>query len=204
MIQRVNAILPTLQGWCSPEKAEMLIRCVRSADAQLCVEIGVFGGSSLIPQALALQAKGSGKIVGVDPYSNATAVLGAEEIDAEWWGDVDLQSIKAGCLAAVEQHNLAAQVELLEVNSAAAASRFAAVSIDVLHIDGNHSAEQSFADVITWLSKVRTGGYVFLDDISWGLSNTRERATTADAVEFTLQQCTWLGVVDQCLVCRKR
>jgi predicted O-methyltransferase YrrM len=192
-----------LEGWCSPKKAAILQRWVQAIDAQLCVEIGVFGGASLIPQALACQAKGSGKVFGIDPYSPAIATEFADELNAKWWREVDFASIKSGFLRTVRRLQLTPYVELLEMTSAAATSQFTAGTIDLLHIDGNHSAPQALADVVEWLPRVRVGGLVFIDDISWGMKGVQS-ASTGPAIEFALQHCSWLGVVDQCLICRKR
>jgi len=71
VIDVVQENLKSIEGWCSLEKATKLINCIADIKPDLCVEIGVFGGSSFIPQALAIKENGKGEIVGIDPWSNA-------------------------------------------------------------------------------------------------------------------------------------
>lgn len=206
VIRQAEQLLPSLPGWCSPRKAGKLIRFVLSEQARCCVELGVFGGSSLIPQALALQALGAGGLVhGIDPYSTAEVLKSppTRDVHSRFWQDLDLQQIKRDLLARLEQLSLRDFAILHQMTSDTAAQLFAPECIDLLHVDGNHSTEQALRDVQTWLPKLRSGGILFIDDISWGLDRL-PAATTGPAIELALQQCTWLGVVDQCLICRKR
>ena len=201
--EAISNLRPKLEGWCSPKKAAHLVRFVTEANSQLCVEIGVFGGASLIPQALALQAKGGGRIVGIEPFSVAEAMLSTPNgPHLDWWQKIDFAKIKAGFNAAVNKLGLQSHVDLYECTSTEAVSRFADESIDVLHIDGNHSQQQALRDVREYLPKLKRGGILFIDDISWGLERLSE-ATTADAIELALTHCRWIGVVDHCLICRK-
>jgi hypothetical protein len=39
--------------------------------------------------------------------------------------------------------------------------------IDLVHVDGAHSVEQSMFDATNWLTLLRPGGYLVLDDINW-------------------------------------
>ena len=50
-----------LEGWCAKDKAATLIDLVLMLKPKIVVEIGVFGGKSLVPIAYALQETGSGK-----------------------------------------------------------------------------------------------------------------------------------------------
>ncbi|MBI2810794.1 MAG: class I SAM-dependent methyltransferase [Candidatus Melainabacteria bacterium] len=43
------------------------------------VEIGVFGGKSLVPMACALRANQKGRIYGIDPWDNKESVRGLTE-----------------------------------------------------------------------------------------------------------------------------
>lgn len=192
-----------LEGWCVPEKAAELVHFAYKPDVLTCVEIGVFGGKSLIPVATALKIKGQGIAYGVESYSNADTLKDVPEGNhLEWWRSIDLQKIKAGFLDAVNKLQLNNYVKLLEMASFEAVSKFERHSIDLLHIDGNHTEKIALTDVINWLPKLRPGGYLFLDDISWEYK-TYKRATTAAAIEYALNHCHWLGIVDQTLICQK-
>ena len=86
--------LPTIEGWCEKNKALKLYDIIREVKPDLCVEIGVFGGSSLIPQALALKHNNRGTIAGIDPWSNNSAIEEMENFaNKNWWGQIDLQGV---------------------------------------------------------------------------------------------------------------
>ena len=51
-----------LAGWCSREKSLTIARMVLQERPKTCVEIGIFGGRSLVPCAAALRHIGAGEI----------------------------------------------------------------------------------------------------------------------------------------------
>jgi hypothetical protein len=48
---QVCNLLPSLEGWCSREKALNFIELVLEMEPDVCVEIGAFGGASVFPVA---------------------------------------------------------------------------------------------------------------------------------------------------------
>ncbi|MBI2809024.1 MAG: hypothetical protein HYX68_28910 [Planctomycetes bacterium] len=58
LFEEIEVAIWPLEGWCTPEKAQMLAALIIDALPALCVEIGVHGGKSLIPQAMALRQTG--------------------------------------------------------------------------------------------------------------------------------------------------
>ena len=202
LIEQIRILLPTIPGWCSEAKAERLIRTILDHDLRSCVEIGVFGGSSFIPQALALRELGAGKIVGIDPWeSNAALENMIDPANAEWWSKVDLTEIYRGCLQLIRTMNLDPYCELIPAKAEDVHDRFGPGSIDLLHIDGNHSELTSTADAERYLPKVRTRGFIFFDDVSWRENGT---ITTHKAVEFLKTYCDVEGIVTDCLILRKK
>jgi predicted O-methyltransferase YrrM len=202
LIAKAEQIRPTLAGWCSAEKTAALIETIVSRKPQLCVEIGVFGGSSLIPQALALNYNGSGRVVGIDPWAKDAAL---EEMIADehknWWSKVDLDSIMAGCEAHIVKHKLSRCCDLRRAKAEDVVEDFADASIDLLHIDGNHSEALSFKDASLYLPKVKPGGLIFFDDIWWNEGGTEP--TTRKAIVFLKQECTTLRLVGDCMILQK-
>jgi hypothetical protein len=68
--------------------------------------------------------------------------------------------------------------------------------VDVLHIDGNHSEEQSTADVHMWLPKIRSGGLVWFDDTDW--------KSTENARRLLAERCEHVSDVGTCALYRRR
>ena len=84
-----------LAGWCSREKALVIARTVLRERPNTCVEIGVFGGRSLVPCAAALRHIGSGEIYGIEAWSPAVAIENVtNEANDDWWSKIDFAHIK--------------------------------------------------------------------------------------------------------------
>lgn len=156
-------------GWCSPEKAEKLMDLIHETGPKVCVEIGVFGGASVFPMAAALKFQNNGLIYGIDPWSAEDCREGFAEDDANalWWSSLDHEKIYRDFLKVMERHKLDSYTRVMRMNSKTAVLYFENDSIDILHIDGNHSAEVSLGDVKMFYPKLKTGGYLWFDDADW-------------------------------------
>ncbi len=176
--------MPQLEGWCSQQKASILIDLIYLIDAKKIVEIGVFGGKSLVPMAFALKEKGGGKAYGIDPWQKEDSIEGMTGVNEEWWGQVDHEGIYQNLKHQIRVFGLEAYLELIRSNSEKADPIF---DIDLLHIDGNHSEKASLIDVIKWVPLVRTGGVIIFDDVNW--------VTTRLAVEWLDQTCVKIGEI---------
>ena len=56
----IQAEVKKLEGWVSPERGVELFDLIVQEKPVICVEIGVFGGRSLISQAYGLRENGAG------------------------------------------------------------------------------------------------------------------------------------------------
>lgn len=167
-----------LEGWCSRNKASVLIDLVFMVRPKIIVEIGVWGGKSLIPMAHALKVLENGRIYGIDPWDNHASIDGMEGANYDWWEQVDHQFILNGLIDKVIQYHLYEQITLLRSTSNEAAP---IANIDILHIDGNHSEKASMIDVNKWIPLVRKGGFIIFDDVDW--------ITNASAVKWLDTNC---------------
>ena len=174
----------SVPGWCCPEKAEKLMELIRETNPKVCVEVGVFGGSSVYPMASALSFQKSGGIIhAIDPWSNAECLKGYTPGDPnyEWWGKVNLEAIYQQFLIILNRHKVSAACNVMRMTSEAALTHFADESIDILHIDGNHFTDIAVSDAVMWLPKVKKGGYIWFDDANW--------PETREAVQFVKEHC---------------
>ena len=179
--QKALLAMAQLEGWCSEFKAAVLIDFVLMLKPKKIVEIGVFGGKSLVPMAFALKALGSGVIVGVDPWDNKESAQGMEGVNKDWWSGIDHQAILNGLNKKIKEFNLQSHIELVRATSKNAP---AITDIGILHIDGNHSEETSLIDVLKWVPLVSKGGLIIFDDLNWN--------TTSKAVEWLNANCVKL------------
>ena len=192
--------LPTIEGWCSKEKALNFIDLVLQTKPDVCVEIGIFGGASVFPVAATLQYLGKGVIVGIDPWDKIECIKYFDPIEdrehLEWWGKVNLQRIKETYFNLIAKHGFEEICVTLPTTSEKAATEIGI--IDILYIDGNHSEITSTQDVMLYLPKVRKGGYIWMDDALW--------PTTQHAIDLVLEACDVIKLIDDgnCILFRKR
>lgn len=189
-------VIEPLHGWCTREKSDALVDLVLTAHPRTCVEIGVFGGRSLIALGMALRALDEGGMAyGIDPWRLEAALegdVGPENRD--WWTGVNLDEIHRSCIAAVWATHLEPWVTVIRAASQHVAHLFV-TGIDVLHVDGCHSEASSLRDVSTYVPLVRDGGYVLFDDSDW--------ATTQKAVRLLDATLHRTGAVGSCLIYRR-
>jgi len=172
LADRIRDALPDIEGWCSERKALWLADLITSNRCLAVLEIGIYGGRSLIPMAMAVQSLGAGgKVHGVEAWSNSVAV--ATETNAEndaWWQTVDLNAIRKGFFRSVTRNEVADTVVVLEMSSDEAFATISTTGLgpfDLVHVDGSHSEVQALRDVEMWSGLVRPGGILVLDDIEW-------------------------------------
>lgn len=166
-----------LPGWCVLEKRRLISSLVYREKPRVVVEIGVFGGSSLIPMAHALrqnvrdQPEGAdhrGMVYGIDPWDSTAADCyndAGEKANAGWWESVNLLDVYVGLCQRLTNDNLWPFVSLLKGKAGDFAGRF--YLIDILHIDGNHDRASVLHDVKNYVPCVKDGGYVIMDDTQW-------------------------------------
>jgi predicted O-methyltransferase YrrM len=192
----------TLVGWCSREKALTIAQIVLRERPRTCVEIGIFGGRSLVPCAAALRHIGAGEIYGIEAWSPEVAIENAtNEVNDAWWSQVDFAAIKHAFYRFVAATGLTRQVRLIEAPSGRAATLFD--QIDFLHIDGSHSIVNAAEDVILYVRKVRSGGIVVFDDINWR-STAPARALLASLCDTVMMMQDPSSGLDVCAVLRRR
>lgn len=203
LLDRIKTSLPSIHGWCSFDKASKFVDIILEKQPEICVEIGVFGGSSLVPQALALKENNKGMIYGIDPWSTEAALehmQGQEHV--EWWKKLDIESIFQHCVKNLSKFEVESYCTLVRKKAEDAVHMFADNSIDLLHIDGNHSEDLAFKDASLYLPKVKAGGIIFFDDIWW--SEVDNYVTTKKAITYLLGECERIDLINnECLVFMK-
>jgi hypothetical protein len=172
-------------GWCSRGKAQRIMDILLNNSSDVCVEVGVYGGSSFFPIAATLAFKKQGMAYAIDPWENTPCLEGYQEDEDKnifnYWGKIDLVKVMQKFINSMHENGLDANYTLLRLTSNEAALLFEDSSINFLHIDGNHSELASMNDVVTWLPKVKSGGIICFDDAWW--------ASTQKAIKFMKESC---------------
>jgi FkbM family methyltransferase len=169
---RIVAALPAIEGWCTPRKAVWLAGLIAENGCNQVLEIGVFGGRSLIPMALAVRQQApDGKVYGVEAWTSDLEVETATDAAGDaWWRNVELEAIKARFLSSLLDNELAGIVNVLEMSSDEAFACLTAIgpfAFDLIHLDGSHDEAQALRDARSWMGLLRPGGILVLGDIAW-------------------------------------
>jgi hypothetical protein len=153
-----------LHGWATVDKAITLSNMVLAQRPSVVLEIGVWGGRSLIPMALACKSIGWGTVIGVDPWSPEESEKGqVTEADKKWWSEQNHEMVFQTFKNHLRKMELEPWVEIHRVSS----DRFTAPeSIGLLHVDGNHGP-QALSDITRFGANVISGGLCVLDDTNW-------------------------------------
>lgn len=172
----IETIVAGLPGWCTADKARRIMRIVVAAEADLVVELGVFGARSFVPLALGLRVLGRGVAHGIDPWATAATLEGRNDpANDAYWKTVDLEEILRHAQSGIERAGVDEYVRLIRKRSQDAVADYADKSISVLHQDSNHSEEVSCAEVDLWVPKIRPGGVWIIDDANWPSTQAAQR-----------------------------
>ncbi|MCP5492320.1 MAG: class I SAM-dependent methyltransferase [Chlamydiales bacterium] len=189
-----------VHGWCNPEKAKKMMELIYEVKPDVCVEVGVFGGASIHPTAQALKFNNKGYVVAIDPWDNVDCLEGYDPDDPnfKWWSEVDMKAIFAHFKAMLKRNRLEKFCRIMKTTSAKAVEEFEDGSIDILHIDGNHTEDSAYFDAISWFPKVKQGGYIWFDDVNW--------TSTGKAIRFMKENCKLIksrSVGNECYLFKK-
>lgn len=172
--------LPGLPGWCTPEKGKRMAELAR--EAYFIVELGVFGGRSLVAMALALRDSSNdfSRVDGIDPYTPAAALEGTNDpANDEWWTHLDYEAVARAAQESLYRLELMPYARLVRMRSLDVVDFYIDGTLDLLHQDSNHSEEVSCEEVTRWTPKIRPGGYWVFDDTNWESTNKAQRELTA-------------------------
>lgn len=163
------ATMNTVSGWCSSEKALLIMDVIKENKCQYCVEIGVFSGKSLLPIAKALQYNGEGKVFAIDAWdaSEATKGFNAADPNYTWWSQLNFDYFYKKTLTLINKNKLNKFCNVIRHSSQIAVHLFSNEVIDFIHWDGNHNEEFAFQDIIDYFPKIKDGGYILLNDPNW-------------------------------------
>lgn len=165
LIKCEKKVLNFVKGsWCSEEKAKMIMDLIALTRPNVCVEIGVFSGSSTLPILAGLKYVKNGQAYVVDAWTNSDATFGLPKEDPNtiWWNSLDMNAIKDQFTQMVKKWNLEPYCQVLHMPSKTAASKIPAINF--LHLDGNFSEAGALRDSTIYIPKVVSGGYILLSN----------------------------------------
>lgn len=191
----------SLDGWCSDKKCEMIIDIIKKEKPSIGVEIGVFGGRSLIPAAATMKFNNKGIMYGIEAWSNKIATeYYTSSANDDWWNSIDMVSVKEKFFEFICKMKLLDTIKIIESDAALCSGIFSA--IDYLHIDGAHSVFNAAEDVIMYCKKVRPGGIIVMDDVNW--NSTEAAVKIIDSLSDRINYINDDNNITSCLFFKKR
>lgn len=176
LIKEINKIYSQVPqdfgGGCSIEKALVMSLLIKNYSLQKTVDIGVYRGRSLFPQAIAHKKYSNGVVYGIDPYTKEAAnQTDYPEIQTQldnFVSKTDFQLLFEEVSKIVDE-NYAKNCVLIRKKSSHASLDFKENDnlLDMVHIDGNHDTKFVMEDVTNYLPLLSTRSFIVLDDISW-------------------------------------
>ncbi len=165
---KLGKIVESLPGWCTLEKAQRLFDLVTESNSQITCELGVFGGRSFIPMALAHKQKGTGFALGIDAWKKEAAIEGTNSPENnEYWSKINYTEVYRNCIRDIQANTADGFCSLIRMRSQDAGLLIADNVIDILHQDSAHNVETITSELKVWVSKVKIGGYWVADDLLW-------------------------------------
>lgn len=188
LFKQIAEVHGRVTGWCPVDKAMVLASAVIFTRPSVVVEIGVWGGKSLIPMAMACQALGHGKVVAIDPWSPQVSIEGFNINDPQdqrniaWWSTQDHEMVYLSFIQNLRDLGL---TDIVDVRRTRSDDVTPPDGIGLLHVDGSHT-EQAIRDVDRFAAMVMTGGLVFTDDDHWSSGGPKVALEHLSEMGFTV------------------
>lgn len=169
----VDQIPVDFGGGCPISKSLLMAKIALNNNLKTYVEIGVYRGRSFFPMSRAMQILG-GVAYGIDPYTKGAAFEFDVEAQLKQKIDdliitTDFSKIFSEVSAFRQAMGFEDCSEIFRAKSVEAIDYFRnnQISIDMLHIDGNHDTKHVIEDIDLYLPLVKEDGFIVLDDINW-------------------------------------
>ncbi len=181
-------------SWVSKEKARLMMDIIALTHPQVCVDVGSFTGSSVLPIAVSLRYLKSGLVYCVDAWSNiaATEYMPHHDPNYQWWSHLDMDQIHKQCLQLLHNWSVMNYCQVIRERSEYAVSQID--SIDFLHLDGNTSKKGSYLDTFLYVPKVKSGGYILLSNALTTIDHECSKIITLGYLD---QHCRRLMQIDE-------
>ena len=147
-------------GWFKEKQKDWYRDRVSQIKGGTIVEIGVYGGASLLA-IVDICVKNKNKIIGIDPWERVELFNGQKvDDDKRDSKRSTLRQLRTNLARILKIYKYEC-VELRSEFSPQAAQKFQDNSLSLVFIDGSHSYESVCADLLAWWPKVRSNGGIF-------------------------------------------
>jgi hypothetical protein len=153
---------------CQNDSRDLILQHCKNISSGIIVEIGVFGGASLLHIVDSAIANDN-QLFGIDPFESISIFNGKIESEIPQSIVLDsrnlLKNNRLNLENIIDKCNL--PIKLLVGESYNMVNHFDDHSIDVIHIDGDHSTDGVYDDFKKFFPKMKSGGLMIGDDYTW-------------------------------------
>ncbi|MGO4683900.1 class I SAM-dependent methyltransferase [Hyphomicrobium sp. 2TAF46] len=168
-----NSIPVDVGGGSAIEKIGVMAALADRLSLRTFIEIGVYRGRSFFPIAFFLSRR-EGYSYGIDPYTRFDAQeydLPEAVVDAvnKFFEETDYDALYTDALRRRDDFRLSQSTEIIRQTSQRAIEYFRdqCITVDIVHIDGNHDTKFVMQDVELYISLLNPGGLLIIDDTNW-------------------------------------
>lgn len=180
-----NGEYEKIEGWCSKEKALAIAKLIKPN--YFCVELGVWGGKSLLPMCLMT----NNTVIGIDSWSKDASLEGENsKLNDEWWSKINYDSMFEYTKKMLTNYKCY-NSRLVRAKSVDVSDKFKDESIDVLHQDSNHSEKISCEEVELYHNKVKKNGFWIFDDTNWETTKEAQKLLSHYGYKEILDSGSW-------------
>ena len=167
-VQLFRMFNPLMEGWLTKDKGKVLYELVLTYRPSICVEVGTFGGMSEIAIAMALKDNRNGIIFGIDPWKIGPCLEGTNDpANNDWWKGVPWGKIIREYYDKLQEYDILEHTCHLRKHDSDCVEYFKDESINLIHLDSNHSEEVATSTVHRWWKKMAPSCVVVVDDTDW-------------------------------------
>lgn len=168
-------ILPNIRvglgSSCMSEKAFLLGWLISNYDLKSTLDLGVYYGGSLFPQAYTHKKYTNGIVYAVDPYTKEDFTQYETFLPLDvlnnYIASTDFDEIYNSVISSINENNYENNIVFLRQRSDKAIDYFRAnnISFNLMHIDGNHDRINANSDIELYLPLLQKNGFLILDDV---------------------------------------
>ena len=174
-----------IEGWCTKEKAVKMASLIKPN--YFCVELGVWGGRSLLPMCFMTR----NLVIGIDSWSKEASLDGENsKLNDEWWEKIDYDDMFEYTKNLLTKHKLN-NSRLIRAKSLEVINIFKDESIDFLHQDSNHSEKISCGEVEAYYNKVKKNGIWVFDDTNWDTTKKAQKLLESYGYQEIFDSGSW-------------
>jgi len=175
-VLEINSKLRNVKGNSGiGEKNFMMCFFIYHFKLKTTLDLGVYGGGSLFPQATIHNKYTNGIVYGVDSYNKEDmkqfdcvhpSFLALQKELSE---TLDVEELYQYIINLINTFNYQKNVIFLRKRSDQAINYFIENNIyfDLMFIDGNHDTKNVMADVKNYIPRLNKNGFFIMDDTSW-------------------------------------